>query len=116
MRATEKKAIRFLTAAVLGSALVLPMLSPLAATADEGMEPQPYAMNESVIDTFKSETCQSTSSHYWEGNYTYRTITFHTSFAWDHRDIISNEVKYPCHYQTNHMAAHTKWKNYYRTW
>ncbi|MDO4437683.1 MAG: hypothetical protein Q4B77_07035 [Coriobacteriaceae bacterium] len=73
-------------------------------------------MNERVVDTFWSKTCQSTASHYWEGDKTYRTITFQTSYAWDHRDIISNEVKYPCAYQYNHMAAHTKWKNYYRTW
>lgn len=116
MKVSGKSISRIAVAAALGSALMLPMLAPVAAIAGEGVNPEPYAMNERVIDTFKSETCQTTSSHYWEGNYTYRTITFHTSYAWDHRDIISNVVDYPCHYQKNHMAAHTKWKNYYRTW
>lgn len=116
MKKTGKGLARVLTIAALGSALIVPALAPAVAAADEGSGIAPLAIIESVVDTFKTEQCLTTSSHDWEGSRTYRNITFHTSFALDHRDIISHAVQYPCHYQTNHKATYTTWKNVYRTW
>lgn len=116
MKKCGKTVTRFLTVVAIASALVLPIIAPAVASADESTEPTPYAIIESVVDTFKSETCLTSSSHYWEGSRTYRNITFHTSYAWDHRDVVSQYVDYPCHYQANHRATYTTWKNYYRTW
>lgn len=116
MKKTGKGLARVLTIAALGSALIVPALAPAVAAADEGSGIAPLAIIESVVDTFKTEQCLTTSSHDWEGSRTYRNNTFHTSFALDHRDIISHAVKYPCHYQTNHKATYTTWKNVYRTW
>lgn len=116
MRKTGKGLVRGLTIAALGFSLVAPGLAPVVAAAEEGPGVTPFAIIESVLDTFKTEQCLTTSDHDWEGGYTYRNITFHTSYALDHRDIVSHAVKYPCHYQTNHKATYTTWKNVYRTW
>lgn len=116
MKGNARKKSRILAMALLGVSLLMPVATSIVAGAAESSGPATYSMSERVVDTFRSVVCQTTDSHYWEDSYTYRTLTFKTSYELARRDIVSHEVKYSCHYQQNHKAAYTVWKNIYHTW
>lgn len=112
----KKAVFRSVVGLMLAGALVLPLASPAFAQVAWSGEVAPRALINDVVDTYRTETCQTTSSHNWKGGYTYRTLTFNNSYAVSRRDVISHKVAYPCHYQANHKAAYTTWKNIYKVW
>ena len=67
MGKTGKGLVRGLTIAALGFSLVVPGLAPVVAAAEEGPGVTPFAIIESVLDTFKTEQCLTTNDHDWEG-------------------------------------------------
>lgn len=66
MRKTGKGLVRGLTIAALGFSLVASGLAPVVAAAEEGPGVTPFAIIESVLYTFKTEQCLTTSDHDWE--------------------------------------------------